>query len=211
MQPDPSIPVPPAGSAAEKLLDAAAVVFARMGIGGATTREIAREAGVNEVTLFRNFQNKQGLLSAVLKRAFLPPAGDRVQPVAPAAGGAGLRAMLAEFALADYRRKQGNIALLRVLLGELHALGDQETEVLRQIFKPWKDELADRLREAQELGAVRPDVDPVIVVDQLLSLVFMGALRADRVKGVSYTPEAYLEACVDLVFRGIRTEPEASR
>src|SRR5438132_9595373 len=52
----------------ERLLNAAARTFARDGLRGATTREIAREAGVNEVTLFRHFKSKEQLLRAVLQR-----------------------------------------------------------------------------------------------------------------------------------------------
>ena len=47
----PDKPAVPAGTR-QRLLDAAARVFARSGLEGATTREIAREAKVNEVTLF---------------------------------------------------------------------------------------------------------------------------------------------------------------
>ena len=49
-----------------RLLKAASEVFAASGIAGATTREIARVAGVNEVTLFRHFQSKEQLLAAVV-------------------------------------------------------------------------------------------------------------------------------------------------
>jgi AcrR family transcriptional regulator len=44
----------------EKILLAATRVFARQGVSGATTREIARRARVNEVTLFRHFKNSAG-------------------------------------------------------------------------------------------------------------------------------------------------------
>ncbi len=37
----------------QRILDAAMRVFGRDGVSGATTREIARVARVNEVTLFR--------------------------------------------------------------------------------------------------------------------------------------------------------------
>ena len=50
-----------------RVLTAAGRLFAERGLDAATTREIAREAGVNEVTLFRLFQNKEGLRSAVLE------------------------------------------------------------------------------------------------------------------------------------------------
>lgn len=45
----------------DRILDAAARVYARHGYRGATTRLIANEAGVNEVTLFRTFGSKDQL------------------------------------------------------------------------------------------------------------------------------------------------------
>jgi AcrR family transcriptional regulator len=50
----------------ERILEAAARVYAKHGFRGATTRLIATEAGVNEVTLFRIFGSKSALLEAVL-------------------------------------------------------------------------------------------------------------------------------------------------
>jgi AcrR family transcriptional regulator len=49
-----------------RILEAAARVYAKHGFRGATTRLIAIEAGVNEVTLFRTFGSKGALLEAVL-------------------------------------------------------------------------------------------------------------------------------------------------
>jgi AcrR family transcriptional regulator len=46
----------------EQLLTAALKVFAATGTRGATTRRIAKEAGVNEVTLFRHFGSKEALI-----------------------------------------------------------------------------------------------------------------------------------------------------
>jgi AcrR family transcriptional regulator len=50
----------------ERILQAAAQVFAREGYARATTRTLAAAAGVNEVTLFRHFGNKQNLFAAVI-------------------------------------------------------------------------------------------------------------------------------------------------
>jgi TetR/AcrR family transcriptional regulator len=52
----------------ERILDAALKVFASDGYAGATTRKIAQEANVAEMTLFRKFQSKENLLREVLKR-----------------------------------------------------------------------------------------------------------------------------------------------
>ena len=50
----------------QRILDAALRVFASEGYTGATTRKIAEEANVAEVTLFRKFKSKENLLKEVL-------------------------------------------------------------------------------------------------------------------------------------------------
>ncbi len=52
----------------ERILGAAREVIARKGKRGATTREIADVAGVNEATLFRHFGSKSALVIAVAQR-----------------------------------------------------------------------------------------------------------------------------------------------
>jgi AcrR family transcriptional regulator len=44
----------------QRLIQAAIQLFLAQGVTETTTRQIAELAGVNEVTLFRNFGNKQG-------------------------------------------------------------------------------------------------------------------------------------------------------
>src|SRR5215469_7748101 len=56
---------PAAEETRERILTAAREVIARKGKRGATTREIAEVAGVNEATLFRHFGTKEALIVAV--------------------------------------------------------------------------------------------------------------------------------------------------
>ena len=58
----------------DKILRAAVTVFAEVGFRGATTRRIAQEAGVNEITLFRHFGSKDRLLHEAISRSDLAPA-----------------------------------------------------------------------------------------------------------------------------------------
>jgi AcrR family transcriptional regulator len=51
-----------------QILDAALDVLAQQGYVGATTRQIAAAAGINEVTLFRRFGNKQNLLKVAIEQ-----------------------------------------------------------------------------------------------------------------------------------------------
>ena len=51
----------------QRIIHAAARVYAQHGWRGATTRRIAEEAGVNEVTLFRQFGSKDALLDLMMQ------------------------------------------------------------------------------------------------------------------------------------------------
>src|SRR5467141_2485506 len=75
----------PGGSAdltKKRIFAAAELVFSRDGFQGATTREIAREAQVNEVTLYRHFRTRDELVrETILYRTIAPE--DLVGPKAP--------------------------------------------------------------------------------------------------------------------------------
>lgn len=51
---------------AERIIDAALQLISEKGYTAATTKAIAELAGVNEVTIFRHFGNKQGILKAIV-------------------------------------------------------------------------------------------------------------------------------------------------
>src|ERR1700712_1304119 len=94
-----------------RLLDAATRIFARDGLAGATTRAIAREAGVNEVTLFRHFQTKDRLLAAVVGENFGPEAPPHLPPLKELTGE--LRADLTAYAKHYEKLLQENLPLIR--------------------------------------------------------------------------------------------------
>lgn len=61
-----------------RILEAARRVYSQFGWRGATTRRIAEAAGVNEVTIFRQFGTKDALLDAVMVHS---AANDTVPPL----------------------------------------------------------------------------------------------------------------------------------
>ena len=97
----------------QQLIDAAVRVYAECGFRGATTRRIADEAGVNEVTLFRHFGTKSALIeeairtnAAIAPRPTLPEV-----PLDPVAE-------LTRWAKADHAFMLENRDLTRTVLAE---------------------------------------------------------------------------------------------
>ena len=58
--------MPKVRDARDRILDAALETFAEKGFTGATTKEIAKRARVNEVTVFRLFKTKKALFGATM-------------------------------------------------------------------------------------------------------------------------------------------------
>ncbi len=59
-------------STKERIIEAAIELVNERGYLGATTRKIAEKAGVNEVTIFRHFGNKKGLVQAAIDSFAIP-------------------------------------------------------------------------------------------------------------------------------------------
>lgn len=57
----------------EKILNASRELFQKKGYHQTTTKEIAKKAGVNEVTIFRKFKTKKGLFEAGYKHFYYEP------------------------------------------------------------------------------------------------------------------------------------------
>lgn len=57
---------------AARILDAAEAIFAESGFQGASLREIARRAGIQQPGLYNHFASKRDLYAAVLDRALTP-------------------------------------------------------------------------------------------------------------------------------------------
>jgi AcrR family transcriptional regulator len=199
---------PPPTPTHERLLEAAARVFARDGLDGATTREIAREAGVNEVTLFRHFGSRARLLQAVVKRNF----GAEAAATPAVAAGADLRADLRTHARAYEQRLEENMPLIRAMLGGIHRHAEQEHQVYDSLFGPLRAALVARLEAARAAGELRRDADPILLSDLFTGMIFTGALRrASPIARRKYSAATHLEAAVDLIVRGAVGDDAAPR
>jgi AcrR family transcriptional regulator len=187
----------------QRIIDAAGRVFAQQGLAGATTRVIAEEAGVNEVTLFRHFQTKDRLLAEVVGQNFGPTATpDSATPALVSTPD--LHADLLELGRRYQELLQTNLPLVRTMIGEIqHRHRDQEHQVFTGIFRPVKAALLARIAAAQAKGTLRRDVRPDILSDLFAGMIFTGVLRraAPELK-LDYPASDYLEAAVDLVMRG---------
>lgn len=186
-----------------RLLKAATEVFATAGISGATTREIARVAGVNEVTLFRHFQSKEQLLGAVVQQT----TALQVEALADQDEWTGnLHIDLVNYAWLYNNMLEEQEALIRMFIGEAKRHPEAALRVLREAVLPLHEKLIAYLRNGIEQGNVRPDIDFLPTVDLFTGMLLSGILRRNTAPTPrGYCRERYIESCVDLFVRGIST------
>ncbi len=163
----------------DRLLEVAARVYAEAGYHGATTRRIAEAAGLNEVTLFRLFGNKDSLLREAIEQADRLSRGvlsaDAVDPVAE----------LHRWALACIHRFYHNQKLIRQVLGD----SVQRPEIAPRICEDASDEMNQLLGflGALEARGVLPACDPMIregAVAMLVHSLLSNALWRDLVPDI---------------------------
>jgi AcrR family transcriptional regulator len=183
-----------------RILEAAIKIFARDGVSGATTREIARAAKVNEVTLFRHFQNKDELLRQVVLQC--SKRSEHVFAEAPFETQDDLRRTVQNFATVFSRMLLDNEDFIRTFFGELN----RHLKLCRRLFvesaKPTRHKFISYLGAAQNSGLVRRNIDVTTAADALTGMLVAGVIRRPLTESL-YSNERYVRTCVELFLKGL--------
>jgi AcrR family transcriptional regulator len=167
-----SLTTPASGTRAQ-LVDAAERVLRAKGLARATTKEIAREAGLAEGTLYLHFADKLDLVRAVHER--LLPAFIEVLRHLPARAGTGtVEANLTELARSALRLYRDLLPLGSSLFADPELLERFRALLARQGGGPhraWEPVVA-YLRAEQALGRVAAGADPAAA-----TLLLLGACQ----------------------------------
>jgi AcrR family transcriptional regulator len=196
-------------STRERLLDAAFQVCSERGLHGATTREIAEAAQVNEVTLFRHFGNKEKLIAAVFQRAVAAQA-EFLSEAEPDAND--LQRDLTRYAERYNELLTTNEALIRTLIGEARRHPDEARQMICDAAKPMRERLMSYLRAAQKAGSVRRPFDLAPAIDAFTGMLLAGMLRRTALSlYFDYSVDDYIHTVVELFLRGIAAPTPAEK
>lgn len=185
-------------SVREQLLDAAVRLYAEAGYRGATTRRIATEAGVNEITLFRHFGSKDALIREAITRADSSDTPQQL-PDAPRDPARELKDW-ARSHIADLRKRR---ALIRTCMGEIQEHpGIFSTENSPPALAARA--LSRYLRRLREAGLAKAEFDEVTASTMLMGALFADAMGRD-IMGDMYRndPQQALDEYVRLFLRSI--------
>lgn len=189
----------------DRIIDAAVEVFADKGYRAARVSDIARKAGVADGTIYLYFKNKEDLLLVIFEEK-METLLDQLQ--AALAMESDPLARIRAYARHHFRSIEEHPALAQVFQVELR----QSHRFLRE-YRPeklWRylDVFGDLVREGQERGAIRAEVDPF-----LAQWAFFGALDEISIQWVlarkreRFNLEQAALQVVDLFLRGMACPP----
>jgi AcrR family transcriptional regulator len=182
----------------EQLLAATVQVVTEHGTRGATTRRISEAAGVNEVTLFRQFGSKD----ALIREAMHWNASRELIPALPEKPGE-VDAELLVWADAAYSHLSKFRGLIRTTFGEC-AANPEVVPLTRKVPQSVSRGLRQYLERAREQGMLEGVWDVHAASNMLMGTLFLDAIFRDVTpEAPPFTPEQAPRMYVALFLRAI--------
>jgi AcrR family transcriptional regulator len=179
----------------QAVLDTACRVFSRSSYRGATTAEIAREAGITEPILYRHFGSKRDLYLACLDEAWR--SFREIAERALAEDPVGCLGAIAD----AYMAKKTRIRLVDLWIQALNEAADDAViaKAVRRQIREVHAFFCGVIEHGQKHGAVNPERDPVaeawiFVAGGLLATIDhrLGGLLGDDLERVRASRRAYM-------------------
>jgi AcrR family transcriptional regulator len=182
----------------DQLLDAAVLLYAESGYRGATTRRIATQAGVNEITLFRHFGSKDALIREAISRAGTSLTPDPL-PSTPREPFRELR----EWGRAHIAELRERRSLIRTCMGEIEehpGIFSHENSPPALAAKA----LCRYLRRLRDANIAKAPFDEVAASTMLMGVLFADAMGRDIMPDMYQNdPDEALDHYVRLFLRAI--------
>lgn len=197
---------PTPDSGAERILAAAAQLFAEEGFAGTSMQAVARAAGVSKSNVFHHFPGKEALFAEVIRLAM---AEFRARLEDMLGSDDDLHARLWTFLDAHLRHIERRAPVARLLLRQARQADAEQGEALaRDMFNPNFSLVLRLLERAREEGLIAADADIVLAALLMLNanlfhLETRNVLR--HMQGVDFAddPAAFTRRLTTLLVNGL--------
>ena len=173
----------------KRLLEATLKLISEKGYMGATTREIAQEAGVTELTLFRNFGSKERLFKELLgSYTFLP----RLKELLPELDGLSSREALELIATRFLLTLKERKSMVKIMYSEYTTYPENIREVYNKFVLEMRTTLATYFEGLQKRGILRKNISPATTARMFLWILF-SYFRSEEIMQSSGMKKASME------------------
>lgn len=194
----------------QQILEAAERVFRSKGLAKATTREIAKDAGCADGTLYLHFDDRLSLFSAVLDEC-VPDIKESLAQLQELVGKRTVRLNLEMVAARYLTFHQRALGAVCSIFAEPELLEAHRAKMRAQGKGPHISEgmLLDYIREEQKIGRIDSRAVPEALTSMLLGGCFYRVFISQYVGTPMHpAPQAFVRKLVDQLLRGARPNAE---
>jgi AcrR family transcriptional regulator len=161
----------------KRLLEATMKLISEKGYLGATTREIAQEAEVTELTLFRHFGSKERLFEELLSSyTFLPRLKELVTELDEVPIEKALTLIATRFLLGLKERK----SMVKIMYSEVTTYPEKIRTVYNKFIDEMRGTLASYFKEQQDRGVLRKNIAPEMAA-RIFLWIFVSYFRSEEI------------------------------
>lgn len=184
-----------------KIINATFEILQEEGFAKATTKKIANKAGVNEVTIFRNFQNKSNLVE-VTKNYYLQVLIDKLSEIFAFGEDEEIDEYLKIAFFGILNLSEEDFSILRVAMEEVRE-DPEKQDLLSEITDVILNKLEEFFTIKIEKGVVR-DVNPKSLAIMCFGVLFQSVILWKVYnKDLEFESNYYADDLLDILFNGI--------
>ncbi len=189
----------------QQIIDAAIKVFSKKGYNGTTTKEIAKEAGVAEGTIFRYFRTKKDLLLSLVSPYVVRSLADTLEEFSGKDDETVFKAIIRN----RLKIIRENLDLVRLLLAESQFHPELREQFVGKIVMQAASILESYISEKIKNGEFK-DIEPGVAVRAFAGMTGIFVLWKEFLGGekyIAFDEEKVIETVVDIYLNGVRKRP----
>lgn len=192
------------GSVEEKIINASFHILEKEGFSGATTKKIANQAGVSEVTLFRKFESKEKLIS-IAKEHYSDRFIEKLDQIFDYTPEMSTEEYLTQSFNRTVNLTDNEMTILKVGMEEVRDIPTDKKVFLRiseTIIRKLSEFFSLKIKQ-KEIREINPDILALNMFSILFESIILWKVYGKQPK---YKIEKYTEDFLDIILNGIKSD-----
>ncbi|WP_296795385.1 TetR/AcrR family transcriptional regulator [uncultured Methanobrevibacter sp.] len=189
-------------STEKKIIKATFIILQKEGFDKTTTKKIASEAGVNEVTIFRKFDTKKNLIE-ITKNYYFNEFLEKIESIFEFTGDETIEEYLGKNFEGLFKLKDQDFSIIKISMQEVSEIPEKK-RLISVITNTMLNKLDEFFKLQIEKGEIR-NVDTRVLSITCFSVTFQSiVLRKIYSENTEIDSQKYADAFLDILYNGIK-------
>ncbi|WP_296887444.1 TetR/AcrR family transcriptional regulator [uncultured Methanobrevibacter sp.] len=189
-------------STEKKIIKATFIILQKEGFDKTTTKKIASEAGVNEVTIFRKFDTKNNLIE-ITKNYYFNAFLEKIESIFDFTGDETIEEYLDKNFEGLFELKDQDFSIIKISMQEVSEIPEKK-RLISVITNTMLNKLEEFFKLQIEKGEIR-NVDTRVLSITCFSVTFQSiVLRKIYSENTEIDSKKYSDAFLDILYNGIK-------